>query len=252
MRSYMRYYREVFTLAHLGPDSIRSRVRALGADALRAEYAAGNSTLVALGHTGNWDLAGAWAALDLTRVLTVAERLEPPQLFEEFLVFRNSIGIDILPLGDVGVFRDLTRAAESAGKLIPLLADRDLTASGVEVDLFGERARVAAGPAALAAATGAPLFVAILSYERVTGKERRAAKTPWRLVVDFRRVQIPDVPRPERVVAITQAWVDILAAGIAASPQDWHMLQRVFVKDLDPGKDARVRNQPSTSGEPAQ
>ena len=44
---------------------------------------------------------------------------------------------------------------------MPLLADRDLTAKGVEVDLLGHRARMAEGPAALAITTGAPLLAAV-------------------------------------------------------------------------------------------
>lgn len=249
MRSYMRYYREAFTLAHLDHDTIRARVRTMGADAVRHELTNGRSPVLALGHLGNWDLAGAWAALDLAPALTVAERLQPPELFDEFLAFRTSIGIEILALGDAGVFRTLSRAAAAPGRVIPLLADRDLTASGVEVDLFGQRARVAPGPAALAVATNAPLFAVVISYERLRGTRRRAARSPWGLVLDFRPVAVPEVPRAERVVATTQAWLDVLADGIREHPEDWHMLQRVFVDDLDAERDARVRSSAATEGD---
>jgi len=159
------------------------------------------------------------------------------------LAFRNSLGIEILALGDGDVFRELMRGARGPGKLIPLLADRDLTARGVEVDLFGERARVAAGPAALAVSTGAPLLTASIRYERLTGPRRRAAGTPWGIVIRFfPQVAVPDgVPRSERVAAVTQAWVDHLEEAIAADPEDWHMLQKVFVADLDPDRYARTR-----------
>ncbi|SDS47874.1 KDO2-lipid IV(A) lauroyltransferase [Paraoerskovia marina] len=241
MRSYMRYYSEVLTLAHLGDDVVDARVRTRGADAVRAELADGRSPLLALGHLGNWDLAGAWAARHLAPVLTVAERLEPPELFDEFVALRNAVGIEIMALGDVGVFRDLTRAAGAPGRVLPLLADRDLTASGIEVGLLGERARAAAGPGALAAATGAPLFVAVLYSERLHGTARRAARSPWGMVIEFRRVEIPDVHRAEKIQAITQAWMDLLGEGIREHPEDWHMLQRVFVDDLDADRDAEIR-----------
>ena len=58
--------------------------------------------------------------------------------------------------------------------LLPLLADRDLTAKGLEVDLFGHKARVAAGPAALSVTTGAPLVTTVIYYERLRGAPRAA------------------------------------------------------------------------------
>ena len=119
---------------------------------------------------------GAWCTREIAPVTTVAERLEPEELFQEFVAFRESIGITILPLtGGGDVFRGLVRAARDGAGILPLLADRDLTSKGLEVDLFGHRARVAAGPAALAITTGAPLVTTVIYYERLRGAQRRAA-----------------------------------------------------------------------------
>jgi KDO2-lipid IV(A) lauroyltransferase len=245
MRSYMRYFGEAFALVGAAPEQIDARVRLVDGGGVQQAIAEGRTTVLALGHTGNWDLAGAWAVRNLARTVTVAERLKPEALFQEFLAFRERIGLEIIALsgGGGGVFRELVRAVKQPGAgLVPLLADRDLTARGVEVDLFGERARVAAGPAALAVATGAPLTTALITYERLTGGRRRAAGTSWGIVIEFGRLLTApdDVPRADRVAALTQAWVDDLAAGIAAAPQDWHMLQKVFVADLDPERYART------------
>jgi len=245
MRSYMRYFGEAFALVGARPEQIDARVRVVNADTVRAAVAEDRMIVLALGHLGNWDLAGAWAVRNLGRTVTVAERLKPEALFQEFLAFREGLGLEIIALSGPGggVFRELVRAVRGpGGGLLPLLADRDLTARGVEVDLFGERARVAAGPAALAVATGAPLCATAITYERLTGERRRAAGTSWGIVIDFGRLlTVPDdVPRAARVAALTQAWVDDLAAGIARAPQDWHMLQKVFVADLDPERYART------------
>ncbi len=244
MRSYMRYFGEAFTLRGLTPEQITARVRAEGLEHVQPHLDEGRQVVLALGHLGNWDLAGAWATVHLAPVTTVAERLKPEELFEEFLAFREAIGLTILPLtGGGDVFRRLTRVARTGPGLMPLLADRDLTAKGVEVDLFGHRARVAAGPAALAVMTGAPLVPTAIVYERLRGARRRAAGSPWGIVIRFcPRVPVPaDVPRREQVSALTQAWVDALARQIHARPQDWHMLQRVFVADLDPARDTARR-----------
>ena len=239
MTTYLRYFGEAFSLPRLTPAQVDARVRAVGADALRAELATGGSVVLALGHQGNWDLAGAWASRHLAPVVTVAERLEPPEVFEEFVALRERLGMRILPL-DSGsdVFRELVRTVRAGGTLVPLLADRDLTARGIEVDLLGERARVAAGPAALAVTTGAALVPTTLRHERLRGGRRRAAGSPWGLVITFHApVQLPDdVPRGELVQRATQAWVDVLGADVAAHPEHWHMLQRVFVTDLDPAR----------------
>jgi KDO2-lipid IV(A) lauroyltransferase len=245
MRSYMRYFGEAFALVGATPEQIDARVRMVDGGRVQQAIAEGRTTVLALGHVGNWDLAGAWAVRNLGRTVTVAERLKPEALFQEFLAFRQGLGLEIIPLSGSGggVFRELVRAVKQpVGGVLPLLADRDLTARGVEVDLFGERARVAAGPAALAVATGASLSTAVITYERLTGARRRAAGSSWGIVITFgRELTTPDdVPRSERVAALTQAWVDDLAVGIAAAPQDWHMLQKVFVADLDPERYART------------
>ncbi|MCL3862306.1 phosphatidylinositol mannoside acyltransferase [Actinotalea sp. K2] len=244
MRTYLRYYGEAFTLGKVSTEQLQARVRALGAEPLRAEVMAGRSVVLALGHQGNWDLAGAWATVYLAPVTTVAERLEPPEVFEEFVRLREGVGMTIIPL-DAGseVFRDLVREVRAGGRLVPLLADRDLTARGIEVDLLGERARVAAGPAALAVTTGSMLVPVSIRHERLRGAARRAAGTRWGIVITFHDpVLVPqDRPRAEQVTAATQAWVDVLGTDIAAHPTHWHMLQRVFVEDLDPERYAATQ-----------
>ncbi|QAY62753.1 phosphatidylinositol mannoside acyltransferase [Xylanimonas allomyrinae] len=257
MRSYMRYFREAFTLQGATPEQIAARVRVQGAQNVRAVAEDGAAASLALGHLGNWDLAGAWATPHLAPVLTVAEKLQPEALYEEFVGFRRSIGIEVLGLGDADVFRRLVRGVAAGGRLVPLLADRDLTATGVEVDLAGHRARVAAGPATLALAGGVDLLPTSITYERLHGARRRAAGTPWGIVITFHPpVPVPDVDpslpghvrRRTQVAAMTQGWVDTLARTLRESTQDWHMLQRVFVDDLDPARYARTR---AASGEPA-
>ncbi|GMA85202.1 hypothetical protein GCM10025868_04520 [Angustibacter aerolatus] len=146
--------------------------------------------------------------------------------------------MQVVPLtgGGAGAFGPLLRALR-AGRLVPLLADRDLTASGVEVDLLGERARVAPGPAALALTSGAALHPVSIRYERPAGgSPRHGVVITWH----------PEVPVPaegtkaERIAAMTQGCADALGAAIRQTPQDWHMLQRVFLADLDEAHRERV------------
>jgi phosphatidylinositol dimannoside acyltransferase len=251
MRTYLRYYAETFTLAGLPWEQMQARVRAEGLENVEPPLREGRGLVLALSHQGNWDLAGAWASRALAPVLTVAERLEPAEVFEEFLRLREGVGVRILPLDDGSeVFRELVRSVRAGGLLVPLLADRDLTARGVEVDLFGERARVAAGPAALAVTTGAPLLPVTVQHERLRGARRRAARTRWGIVIRFHApVAAPaGLDRAAQVARLTQEWVDVLARDIAADPTHWHMLQRVFVADLDPARYAATTGAPGTEG----
>ena len=239
MRSYLRYFGEAFSLAGRSREQIAARVTLVNRGAIQPYLDEGRQVVLVLGHLGNWDLAGAWAARDLAPVTTVAERLKPEEVYQEFLKFREGVGMRIIPTSGGGdVFRRLVRLVRTGPGIMPLLADRDLPSKGVEVDLFGHRARVAAGPAALGVGTGAPVMVTAITYERLRGARRRAARAPWGIRIEFIEVPVPpaDLPSRERIRVMTQAWTDILADVIRRHAEDWHMLQRLFVEDLDPDR----------------
>jgi KDO2-lipid IV(A) lauroyltransferase len=230
MRSYLRYYCEAFRLPDRTPEELRDAVRVEGDVPVRAELAAGRPVICFLGHLGNWDLAGAWGTRELAPVVTVAERLKPEEVYAEFLAFRESLGMTILPLtGGGDVFAQL-RGHLTGPVLMPLLADRDLTERGIEVELCGHRTSMAAGPAALSLARGAALFPVSIRYERL-------AEPSWkhRVVITFHdRVRPPDEGTTRRkAVALTQACADALGGAIRAHTEDWHMLQRVFLSEGD-------------------
>ncbi|WP_404348281.1 phosphatidylinositol mannoside acyltransferase [Phycicoccus jejuensis] len=233
MRSYLRYYCEAFRLPELGPDELAARVRLEGDAPVREALDAGGSVVCFLGHLGNWDLAGAWCTVHLGPVTTVAERLEPEEVFREFLAFREGLGMTILPLtGGPAVFPALREAARRPG-LVPLLADRDLTHQGVTVDLCGHPARMAPGPAALALAERRPLFPVSIRHER-RGRG-------WGIVITFHpAVTVPETGATrEKVVSMVQQCADALGSAVREHTADWHMLQRVFLEDLDEDRLAR-------------
>ncbi len=229
MRSYLRYWCDAFRLPDRTVADLVHGVRAVGDGPVRACLESGESVVAFLGHLGNWDFGGAWSTTQLAPVTTVAERLKPEELFDEFLAFRERLGMRIIPLTEGSeVFRELISACRS-GALVALLADRDLTNGGIEVELCGQRARMAIGPAALAVSTGAALFPCMLY------SERQPQGRGWRTVLQFHDA----VPQPtggtsrEKIQVMTQACADVLTSTIREHTQDWHMMQRVFTKDLD-------------------
>lgn len=234
MRAYMRYYCESFRLPVLSPEDLAARVRVEGDRPVREVLDDDGSVVCFLGHLGNWDLAGAWGAVHLAPVTTVAERLEPEEVFEEFLAFRTGLGMTIHPLtGGPAPFPLLREDARHRG-LIPLLSDRDLSRDGVEVSFCGEPARMAAGPAALALAERRPLHPVSIRHERRDGG--------WGIVITFHAavtVPVGGTTR-EKVTAMTQSCADVLGAVVREHTSDWHMLQPVFTKDLDLERLARA------------
>ena len=219
VRSYLRYWCESFRLPSWPADDLVRRTRVIGEEHLRAPQEAGRGVVAALPHMGNWDWAGAWACATGMPLTTVAERLEPARLYDEFVAFRSGLGMEILPLtGGAPPMRRLIEAV-GEGRLICLLADRDLSRTSVEVSLLGEGARMPRGPAVLARDTGVDLVPVTLAYR---GRDlERTFHEP-----------VPHADGEAGLVARMQGVADAFSAAIAADPQDWHMMQKVFSADL--------------------
>jgi phosphatidylinositol dimannoside acyltransferase len=229
MRSYLRYWLEVFRLPVIPPEEIMARTRMHGdLEPIAFKYlSSGRGVIFALPHMGNYEAAGAYIVRrGAGSFTTVAERLGSVAVYDKFLTFRESLGMEVLPhAGGEGPFGVLAeRLAE--GKLVCLVCDRDLTATGVEVEFFGEPARMAAGPAALAVETGAALMPVALWFE---GRD-------WGVRI-YPEVPVPpDGDRIEKIAAMSQQMALRFEQGIGEHPADWHMLQKVFVADLEPGR----------------
>lgn len=235
MRSYCRYWLEVFLLPATPRPRIASRFHLYDARRLWDALGSGRGVVVALPHSGNWDHAGAWISLCGHRATTVAERVRPAALYGRFVAFREGLGMDVLPLTGGGhVYPALARRLR-AGGLVALLADRDLAGPGVEVTFFGETARMPAGPAALAVDTGAVLLPVSLWFEGrgSAGRVHEEITAP------------PYGAKRDRTAAMTQALAAAFQQGIAAHPQDWHMLQPVWKADHSPaGARTRAADRP--------
>jgi phosphatidylinositol dimannoside acyltransferase len=226
MRSYCRYWMETFRLPAMDHDALNARVDALtiGAEHIDAAVAAGRGLIVALPHMGNWDVGALWLVRHGVPFTTVAERLKPESLFDRFVDYRESLGMEVLALtGGARPPVDELRDRLQGGGCVALVADRDLSRSGVDVEFFGETARMPAGPTFLAATTGAALLPVGMWFTPDGGWGQHIGAP----------VALPEGRLRDRVTAGTQAVADAFAAQIAAHPSDWHMLQRLWLADLD-------------------
>lgn len=216
MRSYMRYWCDTFRFPDWPKERITQTVEVHDEHLLMDAIAAGTGVIVALPHAGNWDHAGAYFCSKGVKLATVAERLKPELLFRKFLAHREAMGMEVLALDSRSIATLAKRLRE--GGLVALVADRDLSQTGVSVKFFDGVARMPAGPAVLAINTGAPLLTAYVSY------------TPKGIHINFELVHLSQAAiQTERVQETVQRCADNFAKGIADDPEDWHMLQRIWV-----------------------
>ena len=228
LTSYARYWREAFRLPTMDLHAVGLELAktVVGEENLDAALAEGRGAVLALPHSGNWDMAGVWLVQTYGRFTTVAERLKPESLYRRFINYRESLGFEVIPLsgGEQPPFQLLGERLRD-NKAVCLMAERDLSRTGVQVNFFGEPTRMPAGSAKLAITTGAALLPVHSWYEG-----------------DATRVQIhpPLDCTSGDVGVITQALADAFARNIAEYPADWHMLQPQWLADLSDERRARL------------
>lgn len=240
VRSYARYWMETFRLPSMDHRAIYERVDdvVVGRSLIDAALERGKGAVLALTHTGNYDVSGIWLVGHAGRFTTVAERLRPESLYRRFLAYRESLGFEILATSGehVGPYRVLMERLRQ-NKLVCLPADRDLSRRGIPVNFFGARARMPAGPARLAAVTGAQLLLVEQSF--TDGPDGPG----WGL-----RMHTPIlVHGRDEVASATQRMADGFAADIAANPVDWHMMQKLWIEDLSEQRQASLAGESSES-----
>ncbi len=219
LRSYARYWMEAFRLPGMDHRAIVERMDEVfvGRRLIDAALDRGRGLVLVLPHTGNVDVAGLWLVAHHGGFTTVAERLKPEAVYQRFLSFRQSLGFEVLPT-DGAAYRTLMERLR-ANRIVCLPADRDLSRRGVPVTFFGEETRMPPGPARLAAATGAQILVV----------DNHFTDDGWGV-----RVHTPiQVHAREEATSATQRIADAFAADIAANPVDWHMMQKLWLADLD-------------------
>jgi KDO2-lipid IV(A) lauroyltransferase len=214
-RLYARYWFETFSLRTMPPEEVNRRFKIEGIEHADRALAAGTGIILTLPHMGNWDAAGHWLAINGYRMAAVAEELRPRSVFDLFLRHRRALGMGIVPLSEGSRVGETLIRLLSQNHIITLVADRDLTGRGVEVEMFGAKRLLPAGPAMLALATGAPLCVCAV-FTTPEG---------WHTVIGPPvEIERTGVMRQD-VTALTR----VIAAGferyIASAPADWHMFQ---------------------------
>ena len=219
MRSYLRYWFDTFRLSKWSKNRIISTTQVIRENLLRDPIQSKQGCIVALPHAGNWDHAAAYFCSTGITLTAVVEKLKPEAIFKKFLAYRQSIGIEAISHKEKPI-PILTQRLQ-AGKLIALVADRDMSRNGIEVNFFGKTSKMPSGPAILAIKTGAPLITAYVRY------------TSGGIEIIFDETLKPtnSGSEEEQIKIITQSMADNFAKRIKENPVDWHMLQRIWIDE---------------------
>jgi phosphatidylinositol dimannoside acyltransferase len=218
---YGRYWLEMLRL----PSDVRRGVIAPhfqidGYEHILGGLERGNGVILALPHLGGWEWAAAWMAEQGHYMLAVVEALEPPELLEWFADQREAMGLEVAPLGPDVSTRVLRALRDN--RIVCLLCDRDLSGDGVEVEFFGERTTLPAGPATLAVRTGAALLPVAAYFE--PGRGHHAVVRPPIAAEREGRLR-------EDIARITRELAAVFEELIRAHPEQWHLLQPNWPSD---------------------
>jgi len=219
MRSYLRYWFDTFRLNKWSKARVIETTFVVRENLLRDPIESKRGCIIALPHSGNWDHAAAYFCSTGIPVTAVVEKLKPEAIFNKFLAYRQSIGIEAISHKEKTIPILVDRL--KAGKLVALVADRDMSRNGIEVNFFGHTAKMPAGPAILALKTGSPLITAYIRYLDA-GIEITFDETIKPPICDS---------EADSIKSITQSMADNFAKRIKASPVDWHMLQRIWLDE---------------------
>ena len=238
---YGRYWYETFALRTMPSDEVLWRHTVSGVEHIEAGVAGGRGVVMALPHMGNWDAAGHWLAVTGRRMTAVAEELRPPAVYELFYRHRRALGMDIVPLSEGRRVGELLIAVLADNRILTLLADRNLSGRGVDVEMFGATRKMPSGPAMLSLVTGAPLLPCVV-YTTADG---------WHTHIDppveFDRAD----DLRSNVTTLTRILAGHFERYISAAPADWHMFQPAWPEGAGAEAGSNAGDAASRTGPPA-
>jgi KDO2-lipid IV(A) lauroyltransferase len=214
-RSYARYVVELMRLPHLPDEKAAALVDTSTLLPLEAYWkASGRGLILTTAHIGNLEGVGRGIARHGWPIAAIADDTSFPELFEHLRAQRKAWGVTLIPWRNL---RDLYGVLKR-GEILALIIDWGYRADGIPVRMFGAWTTLPAGPAALAAKTGAPIVhIAIRRSD-----DRQSFQVTYSDPIEVHSSE------PAELRRATQAIADALAATIAAAPEQWYSFKPVW------------------------
>jgi KDO2-lipid IV(A) lauroyltransferase len=215
--SYLRYWIESSMAFNWSFSKLDSNVICLNLERFKHTVERYSNAIIVMPHMGNWDVGATWFVKKGYTMTTVAEKLEPPELFDFFVKIRENNGLKVIGL-DKDATAKLLKEIKSK-RIIGLLSDRDIQKNGIEVEFFGETTTLPMGPALLSIRTKIPIVIAtVYSSYTVAGSRFTvdiSEPIEFSYTKDFRK-DIKD---------LTQLLAYELEKAIKVAPTEWHVFQ---------------------------
>jgi len=214
-RSYARYVVELMRLPRLTDDQAAALVDTSTLLPLEAYWkASGKGLILTSPHIGNLEGVARGIARHGWPIAAIADDTSFPELFELLRAQRKAWGVTLIPWRNL---RDLFGVLRR-NEILALIIDWGYRAEDIPVRMFGAWTTLPAGPAALAAKTGAPIVhIAI----------RRSADGRTYEVNHSEPIEVSSSD-PAELRRATQAIADALAATIAAAPEQWYSFKPLW------------------------
>jgi len=222
-RNYARYLVELMRLPDLPPDEAARQIDPHGLETFEEIRASSAGLIFVAAHIGNNEAIAAGFARKGWPVSVVADDSSFPELFEHLRRQRREWGVELIPWRNLrDVFGVLRR-----GEMLGLLVDWGYRADGIPVRLFDAWTTLPAGPALLAAKSGATILP-IAVRRHPDGRFFVTHDDP---------IVVASTDRGA-LAAATQRIADALARAIAPAPEQWYSFKPIWPDE--PGEIARL------------
>lgn len=213
--NYGRMLVDFCRIASLSREEVLERCPLSGTDGFDRALEKGKGVVLAVPHMGSWDMAGASVAVTGYDIHAVAATF-PGSLNDAMIEGREFFGMKVIPLGRQAI--PAVNAVLTRNGMIALVSDI-AHGRGVEVEMFGRRTQMVAGPASFALRTGAALIPASV-WSTGPATYHAHAEPPIE--------HEPTGDRRRDVAALTQKLANVFERLVRAHPTDWYAFKPIL------------------------
>jgi KDO2-lipid IV(A) lauroyltransferase len=211
-RTYARYIVELMRLPRLSDEAAADLVDSRTLLPLEEMHASTRGFILTVAHQGNLEAVARGIARHGWPIHALGDDTSFPELFAYLRAQRATWGVDLIPWRRMRSVFEVLRARE----VLCLVIDWGFKADGIPVRLFGAWTTLPAGPAVLAARTGAHIVPITV---RRDGRQ---------FVVTYEEPFTVPSADPADLAVATQRIADALERTIGHAPEEWYSFKPLW------------------------